>query len=764
MRKTQSIVVIPMLISFLLLVNINIIPEFTSIANAEDVWLGATRLSELGNSSLQPQVAAYGDNVHVVWSDDKTGDYEIYYRRSTNSGMTWDAEIRLTFNSSDQTDPEIAVWENNVHVIWESGYINSSDNGKTWAIPSNPFDGMDMWDIDIGVHQNKVYLAVVNYSYRFSNPPWIEEYWKYVVFKEISWSDWVILDTETEYSLYFSEIGLTVKNNDVHVIYGIGHHVILDCFNHTYSTAGGSPGSWSTPETVAQGSTDTIMGISVYHDGSTVRAAWCFSDSGYDSGVYTKVWSVTWYSQTHLGGYPWGHTSVAGNYVTWDFGDGDPIENNVDGQILISSGHPVGEIWHDTYLDNGTIHLVYIHENEIFYMRKANWPDLQLDGIIEFLPSPMIEIGSSVQINALIDNTGFSLNGVLVRFYNGNPDSDFDGVPDPSAIIIGNDTIDIGEGASEMVSINWTPSAKGFFEIYMWIDPNNEIIEKDDSNNLHMNLLQVISQRPLPPSNLRARLSPGDITDVELIWGHSLDDGGGENDVLGYNVYRSISGVNGNYAYLASVPADGSLTYSWVDVDAGDDDLNDYFYYIKAYDGESEGGPTNKAGKIAIPLEVGWNVFSIPLNQMDNSSDIVFQSIVSNYSAIQGYHAGMSTPWVHWHDDKPNYFSDEISINLENGYFMKMRNADNLIVAGSVPKSVNLSLNVGWNLVGYPSLTNHNRTNGLNNLVYGTEVNAIQWFNSTSKIWDFLEEDDSFTVDGGYWIHAKTDCIWEVPL
>jgi hypothetical protein len=70
----------------------------------------------------------------------------------------------------------------------------------------------------------------------------------------------------------------------------------------------------------------------------------------------------------------------------------------------------------------------------------------------------------------------------------------------------------------------------------------------------------------------------------------------------------------------------------------------------------------------------------------------------------------------------------------------------------------------GWNMVGYPSLIGYNRTAGLNNIIFGIEIDAIQWFDSITKTWHFLEEGDYFEPGRGYWIHSKVDTIWEVPV
>ena len=75
-----------------------------------------------------------------------------------------------------------------------------------------------------------------------------------------------------------------------------------------------------------------------------------------------------------------------------------------------------------------------------------------------------------------------------------------------------------------------------------------------------------------------------------------------------------------------------------------------------------------------------------------------------------------------------------------------------------------IPLHKGWNLVGYPSLTSYNRTEGLNNLTFDVEVDAIWTFDAVTKKWEEIGEEDIFEIGRGYWIHAKTECEWEVPL
>jgi hypothetical protein len=93
--------------------------------------------------SLTPSVAASGSNVHVVWHDSTAGNEEIYAKRSTDSGVSWGPDARLTNNSAGSLYPSVAVSGSNVHVVWEdyrNGLWNpeiyakrSTDSGVSWG-------------------------------------------------------------------------------------------------------------------------------------------------------------------------------------------------------------------------------------------------------------------------------------------------------------------------------------------------------------------------------------------------------------------------------------------------------------------------------------------------------------------------------------------------------------------------------------------------------------------------------------------------------
>ena len=104
-------------------------------------WGADTRLTDNSSVSDNPSIAVSGNIVHVAWYDQRDGDAEIYYKRSLDGGATWGADTRLTDCLGNSYTPSIAVSGNTVHVAWHDNrtpgneeiyYKRSTDGGTTW--------------------------------------------------------------------------------------------------------------------------------------------------------------------------------------------------------------------------------------------------------------------------------------------------------------------------------------------------------------------------------------------------------------------------------------------------------------------------------------------------------------------------------------------------------------------------------------------------------------------------------------------------------
>jgi len=106
-------------------------------------WSTGKRLTWTTGASWDAAAAVdSSDNLHVFWADSNPGNYELYYKKSTDGGVTWSTNKRLTWTAGDSFEPAIAIDpSDNLHVAWydytaatcEIYYKKSTDGGNTWT-------------------------------------------------------------------------------------------------------------------------------------------------------------------------------------------------------------------------------------------------------------------------------------------------------------------------------------------------------------------------------------------------------------------------------------------------------------------------------------------------------------------------------------------------------------------------------------------------------------------------------------------------------
>ncbi len=170
----------------------------------------------------------------------------------------------------------------------------------------------------------------------------------------------------------------------------------------------------------------------------------------------------------------------------------------------------------------------------------------------------------------------------------------------------------------------------------------------------------------------------------------------------------------------------------------------------------------------SMDLEPGWNLVSLPRIQSDTNLPTVLQSIKGQYDAVQWYNVTDSNdPWKHNHILKPSNLNDLSKINHTIGLWVHITDpgGTTFVVFGDILTSdMHIPLYPGWNLVGFPSRTNKTRDIALGTLNFGSDVDSIWTFNSTSQKWVELDDSmDYFEVGKGYWIHSKVTKTWIVP-
>jgi hypothetical protein len=111
--------------------------------NSGSSWDGTKRITWSSGGSIDPKIAVNTSIIHLAWAGGTSSDAEIFFRRSTNSGSSWDGTRRLTWNIENSMYPAVAADSSNrIHVVWEDRsndnnweiyYKKSTDGGSSWT-------------------------------------------------------------------------------------------------------------------------------------------------------------------------------------------------------------------------------------------------------------------------------------------------------------------------------------------------------------------------------------------------------------------------------------------------------------------------------------------------------------------------------------------------------------------------------------------------------------------------------------------------------
>jgi hypothetical protein len=122
-------------------------------------WNDPVRLTydKIGDSRF-PVLAASSGTLHVVWWDDRNDtsiphfgyppinpeadhNFEIYYKRSSDNGVTWETDVRLTTAKGVGRAPAVISSVDDVYIAWQDNrdgneeiyFKSSQDGGMSWS-------------------------------------------------------------------------------------------------------------------------------------------------------------------------------------------------------------------------------------------------------------------------------------------------------------------------------------------------------------------------------------------------------------------------------------------------------------------------------------------------------------------------------------------------------------------------------------------------------------------------------------------------------
>jgi hypothetical protein len=131
-------------------------------------WKPTVNLSKNAGDSKSPQIVVSGSNVYVTWRQHPVGftSADVFFRGSTNNGATWGAKINISSDSGAYDSlPQIAASGNGVYITWHDAakevfVRHSLDKGVSWKpkvnLSSNPGPSTGP---EIAVFESNVYIA-----------------------------------------------------------------------------------------------------------------------------------------------------------------------------------------------------------------------------------------------------------------------------------------------------------------------------------------------------------------------------------------------------------------------------------------------------------------------------------------------------------------------------------------------------------------------------------------------------------------------------
>ena len=298
---------------------------FLSLASnlsAQSGWSEDQRLVFMQGAGWYPRAACSGDTIHLVWWQAYIAHDEIFYKRSTDAGVTWEEDVMLSIEDDRSSVlPWIAVNGNYVHVVWQQHdvgicYRKSSDVGNSW-LPIDTIPNGGSGNPSICVADSSVYVV----AYRTDGK---------IIFSKST-------DNGNSW-LPSQEINFDIANKPrIENIDSNQYFLILSCENLTYSveiyyiksTDAGE--TWSDSQCVSQ--YDSISGQ---------RPAMDVDDS---SGIH-----ITWYDYKYSP-YPWTgdifYRASRDSGNTWEEIDSLTIMHRAVASDILAEGNNLHLAWED---------------------------------------------------------------------------------------------------------------------------------------------------------------------------------------------------------------------------------------------------------------------------------------------------------------------------------------------------------------------------------------------------------------------------------
>ncbi len=273
----------------------------------------------------------------------------------------------------------------------------------------------------------------------------------------------------------------------------------------------------------------------------------------------------------------------------------------------------------------------------------------------------------------------------------------------------------------------------------------------DTNGGLHYNFT-TLKLSPEPPTNLRAWLFGPNYIHVHIEWDLSADDA---TMIDHYTVYFNTGAYDPDgtgYQFLATV-LQGFNFYNHYNM--GHLNWMNIFYYVEAnYSAGLPARTEDQAAKFTRWTPPGNVLLSFPLKMVNETIEYALQTV--SWDMARFY-----DPWTEeWRENHIwKSWNDLLTVNQSMAIWVNVTSAEPVTSAGVVPKSAEIFLKEGWNLVGFPHLY-WDYTAG--DLMAQTGAEKAESFNAVAPPYYLYRlTGPMYMAPGeGYWIKVPADTMW----
>ncbi len=167
--------------------------------------------------------------------------------------------------------------------------------------------------------------------------------------------------------------------------------------------------------------------------------------------------------------------------------------------------------------------------------------------------------------------------------------------------------------------------------------------------------------------------------------------------------------------------------------------------------------------QLEVPIKAGWNLVSTPFIHKDANLRQVLSDMEGGWDKVQAFHKQEIEQgyWMSYDVSAPGFLNDFQTMESPKGYWLHVEEPGdgNLSFSGLLLKNVDVPLYKGWNLVGYPSMSQESVDLALSGIPY----DAVQGFSSQEEYnLRPLSPLDNFEPGNAYWIHVTSSCTWSI--